>query len=235
MSSEPLARPLAVITGGGTGIGRALGELLVSHGWEVRALGLDADADLPASIAFHHCDVRDEAAVSTALADVQEVKALITCAAVLRPDEWVAESFAFVLSVNVTAVLAVGEILRSRLAEANGSIVNFASMWSYFGSPKSPAYAASKGAIVALTRSQAVAYAADGVRANAVAPGWIATPMSKGARDDAERFDRITSRIPLGRWGEAAEVARAVEFLVSENASYITGTVLNIDGGYSVA
>lgn len=235
MSTQHPTTSLAVITGGGTGIGRALGELLVSHGWEVRALGLDADADLPASIRFHRCDVRDEVAVAAALADVDEVKALVTCAAVLRPDEWVAESFGFVLSVNVTAVLAIGELLRSRLARAEGSIVNFASMWSYFGSPKSPAYAASKGAIVALTRSQAVAYAADGVRANAVAPGWIATPMSKGARADAERLEQINSRIPLGRWGEASEVAQAVEFLVSDNASYITGTVLDIDGGFSVA
>lgn len=226
--------PLAVITGGGTGIGRAVGELLLARGWRVRAIGLDADADLPDAISFRRCDVSDAAALQAALDDVGAVGALVTGAAVLRSDEWNAESFDAVLGINVTAVLAIGELLRSRLGLGSGSIVNFASMWSYFGSPGSPAYAASKGAIVALTRSQAVAYAAEGVRANAVAPGWISTPMSRRAREDAERFERISARIPLGRWGRAADVAGAIAFLVSEDAAYITGTVLNVDGGYSI-
>jgi NAD(P)-dependent dehydrogenase (short-subunit alcohol dehydrogenase family) len=234
MPSQSSVHPFAVITGGGTGIGRAVGELLLTRGWQVRAIGLDADADLPDSISFRRCDVSDAPALTAALEDVGAVRALITGAAVLRPDEWNPASFDAVLGINVTAVLAVGELLRSRLAEGRGSIVNFASMWSYFGSPGSPAYAASKGAIVSLTRSQAVAYAADGVRANAVAPGWISTPMSRGARDDTDRFERISARIPLGRWGEAAEVARAIAFLVSEDAAYITGAVLNVDGGYSI-
>lgn len=234
MPAQSSVRPFAVITGGGTGIGRALGELLVTRGWQVRAIGLDADADLPGSISFRRCDVSDAPALTAALADVGAVRALITGAAVLRPDEWNAQSFDAVLNINVTAVLAVGEMLRSRLGQGGGSIVNFASMWSYFGSPGSPAYAASKGAIVALTRSQAVAYAAEGVRANAVAPGWISTPMSLRAREDADRFERISARIPLGRWGEATDVARAIAFLVSDDASYITGTVLNVDGGYSI-
>ncbi|AXH34339.1 SDR family NAD(P)-dependent oxidoreductase [Humibacter sp. BT305] len=224
----------AVITGGGTGIGRAVGTLLVDRGWSVRALGLDADPDLPASIEFARCDVSDAEALAAAVDDLGPVGALVTCAAVLRDDEWVPASFDRVLEINVTGVLAVAELLRGRLAEGGGSIVNFASMWSYFGSLGSPAYAASKGAIVSLTRSQAVAYAAEGIRSNAVAPGWIRTPMSRRAQDDAERFERISSRIPLGRWGEAEDVARAIGFLVSPDAAYITGTVLNVDGGYSV-
>ncbi|MFS0894161.1 SDR family NAD(P)-dependent oxidoreductase [Microbacterium sp. 179-I 3D3 NHS] len=234
MSPTSLSAPLAVITGGGTGIGRAVATMLVDRGWTVVAVGLDADADLPEEISFRRCDVSDAAALEASLADVGPVSALVTGAAVLRDDEWQPERFDAVLGINVTGVLAVAELLRDRLAAAGGSIVNFASMWSFFGSANSPAYAASKGAIVALTRSQAVAYAADGIRANAVAPGWIATPMSRRARDDAERFARITARIPLARWGEADDVAKAIGFLVSADAAYITGTVLTVDGGYSI-
>ncbi|MCS5723659.1 SDR family oxidoreductase [Herbiconiux sp. CPCC 203407] len=229
--------PVAVVTGGGTGIGRAVGELLHTRGWTVRAVGLDVDTDAPSALAegFRHCDVSDGDALRDALADLGPVSALVTCAAVLRDDEWVPESFDRVLGINATGVLAVAEILRSRLAEARGSIVNFASMWSFFGSPNAPAYAASKGAVVALTRSQAVAYAAEGIRANAIAPGWIATPMSRRARDDEDRYARITERIPLGRWGAAEDVARSIGFLVSDDAAYVTGAVLTVDGGYSIA
>ncbi|HWK78589.1 SDR family oxidoreductase [Microbacterium sp.] len=227
---------LAVITGGGTGIGKAIGKLLADAGWDVLAVGLARDEELPSGVRFAQADITDVAALTAATAGTTAVHALVTCAAVLRDRaEWEPEMFSTVLDVNVTAALAVAEVLRPRLAMEQGSIVNFASMWSYFGTPNAPAYAASKGGIVALTRSQAIAYAADGIRANAVAPGWISTPMSTRAQQDDARKAAIDARIPLGRWGEADDVARAVRFLLSEDASYITGTVLNVDGGYSIA
>jgi NAD(P)-dependent dehydrogenase (short-subunit alcohol dehydrogenase family) len=227
---------LAVITGGGTGIGKAIGGLLAAEGWEVHAVGLASDDALPAGVRFTQTDITDEAAFATAVAGDRPVDALVTCAAVLRDRaEWQPATFASVLEVNVTAALLAAEQLRPRLRVRGGAIVNFASMWSYFGTANAPGYAASKGAVVALTRSQAVGYAADGIRVNAVAPGWIETPMSTRAQQDDARRRAIDARIPLGRWGRADDVARAVRFLVSDDAAYITGTVLNVDGGYAIA
>ena len=232
----PSSPKSAIITGGGTGIGLAISKELIEKNWSVIALGLACEDELPAGLHFIQCDVSKVEDLSEALKGIHSLNALICCAAVLRDkDEWKPEVFDSVLEINVTASLAIAELTKPLLAQGGGSIVNFASMWSYFGTPNAPAYAASKGAVVSLTRSQAVAYAPEGIRSNAVAPGWVNTPMSIKARENKERFDDINKRIPLGRWAEAAEIAKAVSFLVSDDASYITGAVLNVDGGYSIA
>lgn len=225
----------AVVTGGGTGIGRATGELLVSRGWTVTALGLACDADLPPGITFMEVDVTAPEALDAAVAGDGAVHALVNCVGIIKPErEWEPRVFEEVLRINLMSAFMASGALADRLEKGSGSIVNLASMWSYFGSGVVPAYASAKGAIVALTRSQAVMYAPRGIRANAVAPGWINAPMSAGARGDSERYAKITPRIPMGRWGEPQEVANAIGFLVSDEASYITGTILNVDGGYSV-
>jgi len=121
------------------------------------------------------------------------------------------------------------------LLAAKGSIVNIASMWSWFGSANAPAYAASKGGIVALTRSLAVAWGREGIRCNAIAPGWVNTRMGAGAKNDPSREPAITARIPLGRWAEPEEIAEVIGFLISPAARYINGALLPVDGGYSIA
>ncbi|WDZ79102.1 SDR family oxidoreductase (plasmid) [Ensifer adhaerens] len=226
---------LAVVTGGGTGIGRAVAELLIESGYRVVALGLDRDPDLNEAVTFRQVDITDTAASVAALPEGLPVAGLVNCAGMLRhQQEWETEAFEQVMRVNVTAGFAFANALLDRLQAAGGSVVNVASMWAIFGSPGAPAYTASKGAVAAVTRSQAVAWAGRGVRVNSVAPGWVETRISEKARTDAERAQRIGARIPLGRWAKPAEVASVVRFLLSEDAGYVTGAMIPVDGGYSV-
>jgi NAD(P)-dependent dehydrogenase (short-subunit alcohol dehydrogenase family) len=118
------------------------------------------------------------------------------------------------------------------LKEARGTIVNTASVLSYLGGGLVPGYAASKGGIAQLTKSLAIAYAPDGIRVNAVAPGWIETPLTEALRENAQRSEAILARTPLGRWGKPEDIAGGVLYLSSPIASFVTGTVLAIDGGY---
>jgi NAD(P)-dependent dehydrogenase (short-subunit alcohol dehydrogenase family) len=108
-------------------------------------------------------------------------------------------------------------------------------MLSFFGGGLVPGYAASKGGIAQLTKSLAIAYAADGIRVNAIAPGWIATPLTTALQADPARSQVILDRTPLGRWGKPADLLGGVFYLCSPTASFVTGTVLVIDGGYAIA
>ena len=106
-------------------------------------------------------------------------------------------------------------------------------MLSYFGGGLVPGYSASKGGISQLTKSLAIAYAPDGIRVNALAPGWITTQLTDGIRDDADRANTILGRTPMGRWGAPAELIGPALFLASPAAGFVTGAILNVDGGYS--
>jgi NAD(P)-dependent dehydrogenase (short-subunit alcohol dehydrogenase family) len=126
-------------------------------------------------------------------------------------------------------------LARSALAATRGAIVNTASMLSFFGGGLVPAYAASKGGIAQLTKSLAIAYAADGIRVNAIAPGWVDTPLTQTLRADPARDAAILARTPLGRWAVPADIAGAALFLCSPAAGFMTGAVVPVDGGYLAA
>lgn len=232
------AKPIAIVTGGGTGLGQAAARQLLADGFQVRALGMDVEEDIThPCYSFTRFDVTDASAITALAAEFEEIDALINAAGVILHEgrEFANEGFQTVMEVNLRGTQQMCFAFERALKASRGAIVNFASMWSIFGSGGNPAYSASKGAVEALTRSLAVAWGGDGVRVNAVAPGWIKTRMSVNAMTTPERAGPILGRIPADRWGEPAEVAAAVGFLVSPAAGYITGAVLPVDGGYSIA
>ena len=236
MTSE--AGRMAIVTGGGTGLGQAVARQLLNDGFEVLALGIDVEDEIddPAH-SFRHFDVTDRAAVARLADETDGLDALVNAAGIILHEgrEFRNEGFAQVMDVNLRGTQEMCFSFQTALKARRGAVVNFASMWSIFGSGRNPAYSASKGAVESLTRALAVAWGGDGVRVNAVAPGWIETRMSVNAMTTPERAGPILARIPAGRWGKPSDVAAAVGFLVSPAARYINGVTLPIDGGYSVS
>ncbi len=234
---------VALVSGGTRGIGAAIAAVLARLGARVTVTGaseVEADAARHATgYAAERAvglDVRDGAAVAACLRDFARLDMLINCAGIIRRNaEHDPGVFADVVDVNLTGTMRLAAAARPLLAKSAGCIVNTASMYSYFGGPHAPGYAASKGGVVQLTKSLAAAYAPDGIRVNAVAPGWINTAMTEPVRGDPRKHAAVAGRTPLGRWGEAEEVAGAAVFLCSPAAAFVTGVVLPVDGGYLVA
>jgi len=226
-----------LITGGTSGIGGATALAFAEHGAEVLAIGLPAlpgDSPEHLRVNLQYLDVTDDEAMNTLISGLDRLDVLVNCAGIAREngEEHTPEGWDKVLGINLTATMRVSTLCRPLLAAQGGAIINIASMYSTFGSDLCPAYAASKGGIVQLTKSLALAYVNDKVRVNAVAPGWIATPLARGRMADNQANAEIMGRTPMNRWGEASEVANAILFLASPAAAYVTGITLPVDGGY---
>lgn len=230
-----------LVTGGVSGIGRAVSLAFAAAGAEVIACGL-TEQELAAAradpgfarISVVALDVTDKAAVDALVGGLDRLDVVVTSAGIIRRDaEHDPEVFDQVIDVNVSGSMRVASAARPLLARSGGSVVLVGSVMSYFGGPRQPAYSASKGAIRNLTMSLACAYAADGIRVNAVAPGWVITDLSKGARENTERNAMILARTPLGRWAQPDEIADPVLFLCSDAARFMTGTVMLVDGGFT--
>jgi len=179
-------------------------------------------------------DVTRDAQVADCIAGFDELDALINCAGIILRDgkEFSIEGFQQVIDVNLTGTMRMCVAAKPLLEKAGGAIVNTASVWSFFGGGLVPAYTASKGGVAQLTKALAVAWAPN-IRVNAIAPGWVETELTKGARADPARSDAIVARTPFGRWGRPDDIGGAVVFLCSQGAGFITGTVLPVDGGYT--
>jgi 2-deoxy-D-gluconate 3-dehydrogenase len=214
---------VALVTGGNRGLGRACADALAEAGATVIAAGsreLDlASADLHAYVSgLDRIDILVNNAGIIRRAPAAEVTA----------DDWDA-----VLTVNLDAAFQLSQAAgRRMIAQGHGKIINIASMLSFQGGIRVPAYTASKHAILGLTRALANEWAGSGVNVNAIAPGYMATDNTAALRADPDRAPGILDRIPAGRWGEPDDLKGAVVFLASDAARYVHGAVLPVDGGW---
>lgn len=226
----------AVVTGGLSGIGAAVANRFAALGASVVAAGLApkvATERVEETVQAVECDVSSAEDVCHLFKGLSSLDILVNCAGVIaREREYEIATFEHVLQVNLLGTLRCCSAAADLLEARSGCIVNVASLYSFAGSPHAPAYGASKAAVAQLTKSLAIALAPRSVRVNAVAPGWVRTSLTARVQHDGEASRKVVERTPMGRWGEPRDVCGPVAFLCSRDASYITGTVLVVDGGY---
>jgi NAD(P)-dependent dehydrogenase (short-subunit alcohol dehydrogenase family) len=229
----------AAVIGGAGDIGAAISNLFCDLGAQVTATAVD-DAAVERSqlrprpgLTVQPLDVTDDAAVQAFAKGHQRVDALINCAGILARDkEYEIATFMKVLDVNLTGTFRTCMAFQPMLARTKGSIVNIASMNATLALPRIPAYCASKGGVVMLTKALALSWAPEGIRVNAVAPGYIETSINEAGRQDLAHYQRIADRTAFKRWGQPEDIAGAVVFLCMPASSYATGTIVAVDGGF---
>jgi NAD(P)-dependent dehydrogenase (short-subunit alcohol dehydrogenase family) len=248
MKTNP-AEKIALVTGGASGIGLAISANFIRAGIRTIIVGRDqqkldtAKAELGPLCHSIRKDLNDLSAIPGLVKEIIDdhgrIDILVNNAGInLKKDllEVTDEEFDNVLLTNVRSVFALTrEVVATMLPHGKGNIINISSMASQYGIPKVIAYSASKAAIEGMTRAMAVELSPLGILVNCIAPGFIATDMStKALNGDAERKQKVFSRTPLGRLGDPAEIAEVAFFLASDQARYVTGVVLPVDGGNSI-
>ncbi len=229
-----------LVTGGGSGIGAAIARAADAAGYRVGVLDVDASASDAVVQTLQNgvglsADVRNADDVARAIADLGTVDVLVNNAGVLATGPLIDHDpadFRRVIDINLTAVFIVAQAAARSMRQAGGgSIVNIASINGIHPSPNCGAYTAAKAGVMGLTQQMSVEWGEYGIRVNAVAPGFVDAGMSTPFYEDATVRSRRASAVPLGRLGEAEDIARAVLYLASDAASYVSGQTLTVDGG----
>lgn len=243
-----LAVKVAIVTGGNAGIGLGIATGLAQAGASLTIAGRRAAKNVETVAGLEELggraigvvtDVQDEvsvqAMVKVTVDTFGRVDILVDNAGInirKAPQEYTLEEWQRVLQTNLTGVfLCAREVYPHMVKAGGGKIINIGSMTSIFGSSLAPAYSASKGGVVQLTKSLANFWARDNIQVNAILPGWIHTDLT--APTGQERYDAIRSRIPHGCWGEPQELAGTAVFLASSASDYVNGVALPVDGGYT--
>jgi 2-deoxy-D-gluconate 3-dehydrogenase len=248
MALFDLTGRVALVTGGNGGIGLGMARGLVACGARVIVAGRDAAKNKAAVEELGRDAAAIQADLLAADAGPRLVAQVVEMAGGLdilvnnagtnirkQPHVVTDEEWATVLETNLTSVMRLTRAAYPALKESGrGRVINIGSMLSIFGVAFSPAYGASKGAVVQYTKSLAVAWATDGITANAVLPGWIDTALTRQARTDVPTLhDSVMARVPARRWGDPADFAGIAAFLASDAAAFVTGAAIPVDGGYS--
>jgi 3-oxoacyl-[acyl-carrier protein] reductase len=224
-----------LVTGGTQGIGKAVAEQFLALGARVTITGtrtrVECYDEPPEGVTYLQADLTWPEARAEVAAHIDNLDVLVNNAGRGSANEYEQEEFEHVIDTNLNAVMDLSVRLHPLLKATKGSIVNVGSLASFLALKETPAYTASKAGLLGLTRALGDKWAPDGVRVNLVAPGFIATRMTEGARTNPEREKKLMRAIPMQRWGEPGEIASAILFLASPAASYITGQSLAIDGG----
>ncbi len=242
---------VALVTGGAQGLGASIARALADHGATIALLDLQAEVVAAAAAQLVRdtgretvglaCDTREKDRVEACVQSVAErfgrIDILVNNAGIHRrgtPTDYRPQDLTDVLAVNLVGCYHVaGAVGKVMLAQQRGSIVNVSALGGgVVGLGRGGSiYAMTKGGLVSLTRDLAAEWGAQGIRVNAVAPGWIRTPMTMALQNDSKRSAKVLERVPLRRWGEPADVAGVVVFLASDAAAYVTGCTIPIDGG----
>jgi len=252
--SGKLAGQTVIVTGGGSGIGRATTLRAAREGAAVGVLDRDAEnggqtanmvREAGGTAGSYPCDVSDDASVAQAVgsvnAELGRVAGVVTAAGIFHgPDlrlahEVSVEDFLVVLGVNLIGTFAVIKHALPQLMDGGGAIVTIASTAAIRGHGHGAGYTASKGGVNALTRLLAVQYGPHGVRVNCICPGGVDTPMTGGTFATPQAQERARRAIPLGRYAQPEEIGDVAVFLLSDDARYLTGSTLAVEGGATIA
>jgi 2-dehydro-3-deoxy-D-gluconate 5-dehydrogenase len=244
---------VAIITGGNGGIGLGMAHGLVEAGATVVVSGRNAEKSAAAVAELNaqrdgaaiaiECDVNDPEQIKRLVSETVDrlggLQIMVNNAGIgirKRPEEYTLDEFMLVVNTNLTSVFLACQAAYWPMKQGGGGkIINIGSMASLFGLPYAPAYAASKGGVVQLSRTLATAWAEDNIQVNSILPGWIDTDMTVGARRFNQELEaRVVYRTPAGRWGRPGDLAGAAVFLAAPASDYVTGTAIPIDGGYSI-